>query len=136
MAANLASVIEREFQEVQKTREDLLAKRAEIDEQLKGLDLRLKAAENYRATLAGKFNDPPASRTRRPTRRAGSREELRQMIVEAVKQHPEGMVSDQINSALGVTDPKQKQQVANLLSLLKKEGVIQQEARRGPYVAA
>ena len=58
MAQPLQSVIEKEFQEVEKARQELLAKRDEIEEQLRALDLRLQAAINYRATLEGNFLPP------------------------------------------------------------------------------
>jgi hypothetical protein len=63
MAQNMETVIEREVAEVQKAREDLLAKRAEIDEQLLALDRRLYAAQTYQAALEGKT---PHSRTPHP----------------------------------------------------------------------
>jgi hypothetical protein len=141
MAQTLEALIEKEFAEVQKAREELLAKREEIDEQLLALDRRLYAAETYKAVLEGKV--PPAeSRTRRtreaaaPRGRRGSREQLKSQIVDLVRQHPEGLAADQINRSLNVTDPKQKQQIANLLSLLKKDGILRQGQRRGPYTAS
>ena len=135
MSQTLESLIEKEFQEVQKTREDLLAKRAEIDEQLVALDLRIRAAENYRATLQGRFN-PTAPKSRKPRESSsgsraprGSREALKNQIVALLKQHPEGMVSSQITAAF----PDQVKAIPNLLNLMKKDGVLHQEARRGPY---
>ena len=137
MAQPLQSVIEKEFQEVGKARQELLAKRDEIEEQLKALDLRLQAAINYRATLEGKFSPPRRERkpreatgTRAPR---GARDRVKQRILELMKQHPDGLVSDQIKTALGATDAKQKQQIANLLTLLKKDGALHQEARGSPY---
>ena len=141
MAQNLEALIEKEFQEVQKTREDLLAKREEIDEQLKALDLRLRAAENYRATLEGHFT-PPRSRTPRIPRATGvraprgSREQLKQQIRELIGKFPGGLTAEAINHELRATDPKQKQKIANVLSLMKQEGAITQEQRRGPYTLA
>ena len=136
-AATLESIIEKEFAEVQKTRAELLAKRAEIDEQLSALDLRIRAAENYRATLEGRFNATPTRdrKPRAPSTRAprGAREELKTKIIDVLKTRQEGLVSDQINQALGATEQKERQQIANVLSLMKKDGALQQEARRGPY---
>jgi hypothetical protein len=141
MAEGLEAAIEREFAEVQKARDELLAKRNEIDQELLALDRRLYAAQTYRAALQGKL---PTSepRTRKPREtsgaraRLGSREHLKNQILEIVSQHPEGLVADQINRSLNVTDPKQKQQIANVLTLLKKEGALHQEQRRGPYTAS
>jgi hypothetical protein len=134
-AAKLQSLIEKEYQEVQKAREELLAKRAEIDEQLEALDLRIRAAEIYRATLEGRFSPPASARkTRASSTRAprGSREELKKQILDLLKQHPEGLVSNQITVAL----PRGAKQIPNVLSVMKKDGVLDQEARRGPYRVA
>jgi hypothetical protein len=130
-AAHLESVIEKEYQEVEKARKELLAKRAEIDEQLEALNLRILAAENYRATLEGRFSPPRERKPRATSTRAprGSREELKKQIVDLLKQHPEGLVSNQITAAI----PEGTKQIPNVLSLMKKEGLLHQEARRGPY---
>ena len=72
MAQTLEALIEKEFQDVQKTREDLLAKKQEIDNQLRALDLRLQAAVNYRATLEGKFAQP-VTRSRKQQTKTGTR---------------------------------------------------------------
>ena len=61
-------LLERRHQAIAKEREDLLARRAEIDEQLSQLDIRIQAWANYKATLEGKFRPPTAaaSRERKP----------------------------------------------------------------------
>ena len=66
MPQTLESLIEKEYETVQKAREDLLAKRAEIDDQLRALDRRLDAAANYKATLEGKFARPARTGQRKP----------------------------------------------------------------------
>ena len=141
MAQNMEAVIEKEFAEVQKAREELLAKREEIDQELLVLERRLYAAQTYQAALQGKL--PTAEpRTRKPREssapraRRGSREQLKTQIVDLVRQHPTGLATDQINQSLNATDSKQKQQIANVLSLLKKDGLLRQEQRRGPYTAS
>jgi hypothetical protein len=141
MAQTLEALIEREFEQVGKEREGLLAKRAEIDEQLRALDRRLEAATNYKATLEGKFTRPTQGprKPRAPsTGRAprGARAELRKQIEELVRQFPEGLTAEGINSELQATDTKAKQKIANVLSLMKADGVLLQEARRGPYKIA
>jgi (p)ppGpp synthase/HD superfamily hydrolase len=141
MAQDFQDYVEKEFAEVQKARGELLAKRKEIDEQLLELENRLDAAQTYKAMRERKLR-APESRTRRTREapaargRRGSREQLKGQIVDLVRQHPQGLAADQINRSLNVTDPKQKQQVANVLSLLKKDGVLRQEQRRGPYTAS
>jgi hypothetical protein len=129
----LAAYIQREREEVQKAREDLLAKRREIDEQLKGLDRRWEAAEAYEAVLRGKpIPQPRAPRAPRAPR--GKRGERRAELVDLIRQHPDGLTADQINQFLNATDKKDKQVIANLLANMKKEGTLHQEQRRGPYV--
>jgi hypothetical protein len=132
------SVIEIEFQKVEKTREGLLAKRAEIDEQLQEVDQRFTNLSNALAALQGKFT-PPTRGTRGPSEQRkfrvvsggraprGSREQLKTRITDLLKQHPEGLVANQITTAIP------DKGVPNLLSLMKKEGTISQEARRDPY---
>ena len=139
MAQTLEALIEKEFTEVQKAREDLLAKRAEIDKELADLDLRIRAAENYRATLEGKFVAPvpltAGPRSRKPRQEAapraarGSREHVKNQIVQLLHEHSEGLVASQITDALA----DYAKQIPNILSLMKKEGAIHQDARRGPY---
>jgi hypothetical protein len=141
MAQNLEAAIEKEFAEVQKAREEILAKREELDKELVELDRRLYAAQTYQAALQGKLPTAgPRTRTTRessgPRARRGSREQLRTQIVDLVRQHASGLAADQINQSLNATDPKQKQQIANVLSLLKKDGLIRQDHRRGPYTAS
>jgi hypothetical protein len=129
------SVIEREFQEVEKTRESLLAKRAEIDEQLQQVEQRFTNLRNALAALEGKFTPPTRAPSvkRRPRASSGdraprgSREQLKTRISDLLKQHPKGLVANQITTAIPGKG------VPNLLSLMKKEGMISQEARRGPY---
>ena len=133
MAQTLEALIEREFENVKKERDDLLAKRQEIEQQLEALDRRLLAAQNYQATLEGKR--PPAEPKPRKPRESsgpraprGSREALKNQMVDQIKKHPEGLITGQIAAAFpGV------QGLGNLLSLLKKEGRIHQDAKRGPY---
>jgi hypothetical protein len=141
MAQTLEALIEKEFAEVERAREELLAKRDEIDQELAALERRRYAAQSYKDALEGKLPaaEPRARRTREapaPRGRRGSREQLRGQIVDLVRQHPEGLTADQINRSLNATDPKQKQQIANVLSLLKKDGILRQEQRRGPYIAS
>ena len=68
MPQTLESLIEKEYETVQKEREDLLARRAEIDDKLRALDRRLDAAANYKATLEGKFVRPTRAPSQRKSR--------------------------------------------------------------------
>jgi hypothetical protein len=135
MADTAEAAIEREFSQVQKTRDDLLAKRAEIDEQLAAIDQRYTNLINARAALQGKFTAPVERKMRKPRQSSGtraprgSREELKGKILDLVKQHPDGLVSKQITD----TFPDQAKAIPNLLNLMKKDNHLHQDARRGPY---
>jgi hypothetical protein len=104
-----------------------------IDEQIEAAEERFTRLRNAQAALEGKLSLPAAAKERKTrassgTRaKRGSRDKIRDQIINLLKQHPEGMVSNQITSV--VTDKA----VPNLLSLMKKEGGIRQPARRGPY---
>jgi hypothetical protein len=75
-----ATYIQREREEVQKARDDLLAKRRDIDEQLQGLDRRWEAAEAYEAVLRGKPM-PQARAPRAPSAGRGKRGERRGRVI-------------------------------------------------------
>ena len=106
MAQTLESLIEKEYETVQKEREALLARRAEIDDKLRALDRRLDAAANYKATLEGKFARPtraPSQRKAATGTRAprGAGGEMQKKILAVVAQFPEGAPpkSSTLNSA-------------------------------------
>ena len=63
-----------------------------------------------------------------------SRAKIREQIIDLLQQG--SLTAEAINNELRATDPKQKQKIANVLSLMKQEGAITQEQRRGPYTLA
>jgi hypothetical protein len=139
MAEPIIDLIEKEFEQVGKEREALLAKRTEIDDQLRALDIRLRAAANYKATLEGKFRDPAAHaepKARAPSTRArrGARGELRKKIIDLLRRG--SLNAKEINQELQASDKKATQQIANVLSSMKATGALTQEARGGPYTLA
>ena len=73
--------------------------------------------------------EPKARKTAGARAPRGSREELKNKITELLKQHSEGLVASQITTAI----PEGTKQIPNVLSIMKKAGLIKQEARRGPY---
>jgi hypothetical protein len=132
MAKTFETFITEERERLQKVREDCLSKRAEIDEQIAAADRELYAINAYEQAKQGKLpTEPRARKPRASGDRAprGSREALKNQIVALLKRHPEGMVSSQITAAF----PDQVKAIPNLLNLMKKDGVLHQEARRGPY---
>ena len=134
----MESVIEREYETVSKEREGLLARRAEIDDQLRALDRRLEAAANYKATLEGKFRAPTQGprKTRAPsTGRAprGAGGELQKKILAVVQLFPQGATAEVINSELQATSADAKKPIAAALFRMKKNNVLRQPKARGAY---
>ena len=133
----LRRLIEREFEHGEKAREDLLAKRAEIDQQLTALDRRLEAAKNYRLTLEGRFaTTPTVARTPRkasgPRAKRGELGGFRKEVYDYVAaQH--GRTSRQVIDHF--KDVKVSK-VNAALHNLKKQGQLTQDGRGGQYVAA
>jgi hypothetical protein len=136
----LETVLEKRFANIEKRREDLLARRAELDEQLHDVEDEYQRVKTAQEALAGKFRVTPTERRPRAAsgRRAprGARAELREKIVNLIKGDSDGLTAEGINSALEAHDKKAKQQIANVLSSMKADGVLTQEARRGPYKLA
>ena len=119
-----------------KQREELFAKREEIDQQIDAIDRELAAITAYEQVKRGK--PLQKERTRSPSTRAprGARAEIRAKILDFLKDLSEGATAEAINAELQATDPKEKQKIANVLSLMKGEGLLSQEARHGPYKVA
>ena len=138
MAQTLESLIEKEYETVQKEREALLARRAEIDDKLRALDRRLDAAANYKATLEGKFARPtraPSQRKAATGTRAprGAGGEMQKRILAVVAAIPEGATAEVINTELRATTTEAKKPIAAALFRMKKTGVLHQPKPRGPY---
>ena len=129
------TVIDKRFEDIQKRREDLLARRAEIEEELRAVEDEYRRVKNAQAALQGKWAPTGEPRARKPRAASGpraprgARAELRTKIIELLKQHPTGLVSNQIAEKL----PESVKQLPNVLSALKSEGLIQQKGRRAPY---
>ena len=138
MPQTLESLIEKEYETVQRERKDLLARRAEIDDKLRALDRRLDAAANYKATLEGKFVRPTqgprksrAPSTGRAPRGAGG--DMQKKILAVVQLFPQGATAEVINSELQATDAETKKPIAAALFRMKKTNVLRQPKPRGPY---
>jgi hypothetical protein len=144
MAVTTETLRERETEEARKKLDDLRAKRAEIDTQIEQAELLIQAWTNFQDTLAGKFKLPvaheplPTPKRIPSTSRAprGSREQLKTQIIDLVRQFPEGITAEGINAELQATDKKAKAAIAAVLSLMKTDGVLTLEKRRGPYKIA
>jgi hypothetical protein len=132
----LETLVESRFEDIQKRREELLAKRAKIDEQLHAVEDEYHRVKIASDALAGKFKAVSAERKlRAPSTRAtrGARGELREKIRDLIRQFPEGITAKGINTELQATDKASKQRIANLLTLMLKDGSLERPQARGPY---
>ena len=104
MAKTFEQFIGEERARLQKVREDSLAKRKELDEQIAAVDRELQAITAYEQVKLGKApgvtQEPKARRTAGARAPRGSREELKNKITELLKQHSEGLVASQITTAI------------------------------------
>lgn len=124
------SYIDTERKRLAKQRDDVLAKKAELDTQLADIEKELSAIDAYENVKKGKA---PVTRTRTSTgtRRTG----IRQDVLAEVKKHPDGIAPADIREALGMHEKSDAQAVSNALAALKKQNAIAQKDD-GLYVSA
>lgn len=124
------SFVENERKRLNKLREDTLAKRAELDDQIANIDRELEAISAYELAKQGKL--PTASRAPRSTgkRRTGIRAEVLAHIKNAGKINRAGLLEK-----MGVKGDKSgEQSVSNALSALKRNGDV--KVKDGMYAVA
>jgi hypothetical protein len=124
----------KEVVQAQKTVEDLKARREEIDQQITEASKLIRGWKAFNLAIQGKLTLPgeevaaeTAEAKPRPATRAhkGKGAELRGRIVDLLRQHPKGLPANQITAA--VPDKA----VSNLLSLMKKDGVLLHGGTKG-----
>ena len=118
--------IKKERARLTKSREDALAKRAEIDASIAAIDTELAAIDAYEAAKLGK----PLRGRKGGTRRSGRRQE----VLAAIKKHPQGISPAALKESLGATDKSAQQSVSNALAALKRNKQV--TAKDGVYKAA
>ena len=133
----MEAVIEREYETVSKEREDLLARRAEIDDKLRALDRRLKPQRTTRPRWKGSLaptqaranpaHPPPAALHAAQAGRCRRRSSPSSRIF------PQGATAEVINSELQATPLKRRSPIAAALFRMKKNNVLHQPKPRGPY---
>lgn len=130
--ATVEAFINRERARLEKAHKDAIAKKAEIDSQLKSIERELAAISAYQRAKGEKPRRPrKAAAARRPRARRG---EKRQAVLQLVKQHPEGLSRGEILTIMGVKGNKSgEQSVSNALTALKKSSRL--GSRDGKYVA-
>ena len=113
---NVDELIPQERERLTKAREDALSRKAEIDEEIAGIDLRLKALTAYEQVMNGK---QPAGKRR------NARTGMRSAILETLKQHPDGIIKGDLVTNMNADDPDQKRAISSALSALKRDGKAQ-----------
>ena len=116
--------VEKERERLTKVRDELLAKRAEIDARIEMIDRELNAINAYEAAKNGRTTRNNKS----GIRRSGRRNEL----LEAIKKHPNGISRDELINNLGAKDKKEKMAISNALSALKRSKKISKDDK-GKY---
>ncbi|WP_421993975.1 hypothetical protein [Roseococcus sp.] len=114
-------------------REEVMARRATIDEELAAIDGKLERIENY-------FNPGKAAAAKAPraarkasgtgTRRTGVRDD----VLAAIKKRPDGISRQDLLKAMDATEKSHEQSISNAVAALKKEGKITTD--QGHYKAA
>lgn len=127
MAETFETFIEKERERLAKQREDVLSRRQALDEELAKIDRELYAIDAYEQAKRGKL--PTQPRTRRQSSRRGKRD----IVLEEVKKHPEGLTRAQLLEALGMQEKQGAQFVSNALSHFKRQGHLRLE--NGRYTA-
>jgi hypothetical protein len=122
MEQTFADFIEKERERLARQREDVLARRRKLDDELAEIDRELNAIAAYEAAKRG----TPA---RAPRRTRGKR----QIVLEEVKKHPEGITRGQLLETMGMQDKQGAQFVSNALSHFKRQGQMRLE--NGRYTA-
>jgi hypothetical protein len=131
--------IQEERERLAKTREALLAKRAEIDDQLSAADRELYAITAYEQAKQGKLPTAQGPRKpRAPSTRAprGERGKLREQIKELVASFSDGLAPEGIMQELGADTEQTKRPIHAALNAMKNDGTLSQERKRGPYKLA
>lgn len=127
MAQTFADMIEKERTRLNGLRDDALARRSKIDEEIADVDKELKAITAYETAKTGKPASKGITRTR-----DGSR---RDAVVAVIKKHPDGISPVALIGELGVKgDKKAETAVRAALFNLKKAGKV--GAKDGIYTMA
>ena len=137
-STTLQDAMTAEREQVTRELEELAARRKELDEEETALQRRLTAAQNYFATLEGKFDAPTAARPQRaPSGPRAPRGSVQDALLAVIKEHsPNGGLDRahilELQRVKG--DKKGEQRISNALANLKKAGKIGQND--GKYLAA
>jgi TFIIF-interacting CTD phosphatase-like protein len=123
MSESVVSVLEKERARLNKQRDQVLARREKLDEEIARIDKELGAITAYEAAKQGK---PKRAASKRDPR--GSRQ---QSILEVIAKHTKGITRGEILEAMNFKGNKAgEQSVSNALSALKKAKRIVSKDRK------
>lgn len=125
----MESIMEKERQRLKKQKEDVLAQRAQLDDQIEAIDKELGAIDAYEMAKQGKLPTATRTSTGAGTRRTGIRDD----IYNQVKQKPSAR-ADLIEARGAKGNKSEEQAISNALSALKKSGKLKQ-TDDGKYTA-
>jgi hypothetical protein len=125
--SDFQELINKERDRLTKQREDALARRAKIDDELKSIDRELAAIAAYEAARSAK------TAKRKPGARA-ARGTVQTSVLEIIQKVPQGIARGDIVATMGTGATKASEQsISNALSALKKAGRI--TSKDGKYLA-
>jgi hypothetical protein len=122
-------------------RDELQSRLDELKQEQTGIQRELHAISLYLGALKGDVpaSEPaPAPKTRTQRQTSGTRArkgERRGVILDILRQEPEGYASDKIYEMLGVTDSREQKAVYATLHNMKRKGEIAQNPNKH-FVAA
>lgn len=128
--SDFQSFVAQERQRLERRRQQLNAKKAELDEQLQAIEREFAAITAYEQVKAGKSSATSQSGSRRTGRRSGRRQE----VLNLIKGVSTGLTRGDLLERLNVKgERREEQSVSNALSALKRAGHLDQ--RDGKYFA-
>src|SRR4051794_14052192 len=121
--SSFARLIDGERKRLQKIRDKVMARKADIDRELEGVERDLRAMGAF---LTGGGTSAGRSATGGRARRG----ERRQQVLDAIKSAPEGATRGDIIRKLNATDPAFQQSISNALAALFKSKAVKRENGR------
>jgi hypothetical protein len=126
--SDFQAVVAKERDRLTQLREDALARRSKIDEEIESIDRDLAAIAAYEAAKSGK------SSKRKSTDRA-ARGTVQTTVLDIIQKIPQGISRGDIVATMEAQSAKvSEQSISNALNALKKAGRI--ASRDGKYVIA
>src|SRR3954464_13845996 len=133
MPETFEEMVERDRERLTKAREDALARRKQIDDEIEAIDREFEAIKAYERIKTQKTQKGGAA-SKKPGQRA-RRGERQQEVLDLIGQHPDGLTRAEILAELGAKgDKKAEASISSALNNLKKSGRLGSEGKR--YILA